>query len=248
MFYIVNTREKSMETHSKMSLKRFIIINVFCAIVYFVSSLFLIPFIASCGLDFFAFPVGICSLSCSIVLAYLVFIVFVSVCRKLKGNNKLIEFSKNRKISRLIISFVIWTLAVTASVLCVSSKFDGYARFENPRSYILANGQLYNRWGVSVVGVEHKGYFVGADALGRKVLIGLSCDIDHENGKLNNISYHFYDEDGEFIGSIIDTCPCDYDYIWLNDDGERWFYERINNLTGTMVNYSIRDWKLLRAL
>lgn len=53
-------------------------------------------------------------------------------------------------------------------------------------------------------------FFKGVDDWGFPVLVGVSyqteCDRDWDTYEVYNISYHYYDLDGNFQGSICDRC------------------------------------------
>lgn len=232
---------------SKKSMKRFVIINVICALAYWISSFFLCPILASCcGAldDIFSYPLIISLVPLYVILAFLLFIVIILICRKMKSSGKFVEFARRLRVPRMLVTLLTMIVAVSLSIACQYAKY-GDSQYDRTGSFIMADGNLYDDFGFKVIDVQHELFFKGVDARGFPVLVGVSYQMEYDSKwrtyDVSHISYHYYDLDGNFQGSVRDEIVHTISSSCLRYEDIDWFSNRVQELSGTMVNYYIYD-------
>ena len=226
-------------------MKRFVIINVICAIVYWILSFFLCPFFASCcgSMDnMLSAPLFISILPIYVILAYLLFIVIILIGRKVKSSGSFAEFTRRFRMPRMLVTLLTMVVAVSLSLACQYAKYED-SQYDRTGSFIMADGNLYDDFGFKVIDVQHELFFKGVDDWGFPVLVGVSYqteyDRDWDTYEVYNISYHYYDLDGNFQGSIRDNRGYEMRCAYLCPDEIPWFSNRVNKLLGIETNFYI---------
>lgn len=110
---------------------------------------------------------------------------------------------------RMLVTLLTMVVAVSLSLACQYDKYED-SQYDRTGSFIMADGNLYDDFGFKVIDVQHELFFKGVDDWGFPVLVGVSYqteyDRDWDTYEVYNISYHYYDLDGNFQGSICDRC------------------------------------------